>query len=225
MNASLTDTPPRPDSIADARRSPAAAGTSIFVSLRDLLSWPRLAMILSAALVAISTIFPYWELVLNAPQYPGGLKVTLFTHKMEGDVWEVDGLNHYIGMMPLGDAATFERGIAMYGIGLLVVLGLAAAVLRPRWTAWLALPIVAYPIIFFADLYFWLYKAGHDLDPTAALSSSIKPFTPAIFGRGVVGQFSTDAVFMLGFWLATAAAILALAAMVGRLRTRAPKVA
>ncbi|HWV23801.1 MAG TPA: cytochrome C [Thermomicrobiales bacterium] len=180
--------------------------------------WPRLVLIVSAILLAISNVFEFWHLTLNAPQYPGGLKVTLFTHKMEGDVFEVDGLNHYIGMMPLGDAATFERSIAMVAMAAFVVMGILAAVLGAKKSAWLALPIVIFPIAFVADLFFWLYKAGHELDPTAALSSSVKPFTPAILGRGVVGQFSTDAIFGLGFWIAAVAAVLALVGIIGRLR-------
>lgn len=180
--------------------------------------WPQVTLIVSALVLAVSNLFEYWHLTLNAPQYPAGLKVTLFTHKMEGDVFEVDGLNHYIGMMPLGDAAGFERSIAMFVMTGFVILGILAGVLAAKKSAWLALPIVAFPIAFVADLFFWLYKAGHELDPTAALSSSVKPFTPAILGRGVVGQFSTDAIFGLGFWLASVAAILALAGIIGRLR-------
>lgn len=187
------------------------------------MTWPRLALIASAILLAVSNIFEFWALRLNAPQYPGGLKVTLFTHKLEGDVFEVDGLNHYIGMMPLGDAAGFERSIAMFAMTAFVVMGILAAVLTAKKWAWLAVPIVIFPIAFVADLYFWLYKAGHDLDPTAALSSSIKPFTPAIWGRGVVGQFSTDAMFGIGFWITVVAAVLAIAGIVGRLRANALK--
>lgn len=174
----------------------------------------------SAVLLAISNLYEYWHLVLNAPQYPGGLKVTLFTHKLEGDVREVDGLNHYIGMMPLGDAASFERSIATFAMVAFVLLGILAGVLNTRKSAWLAVPIIVFPLAFVADLWFWLYRAGHNLDPTAALSSSIKPFTPAILGRGVVGQFSTDAMFGAGFWMATLAGLIALAALVARLRSR-----
>lgn len=188
--------------------------------LDHAITWPRVAFVVSALLLAISNFYEYWHLVLNAPQYPGGLKVTLFTHKLEGDVREVDGLNHYIGMMPLGDAASFERGIATFAMMAFVLLGILAGVLASRKAAWLALPIIIFPIAFVADLWFWLYRAGHNLDPTAALSSSIKPFTPAILGRGVVGQFSTDAMFGPGFWLATVAAVLALAALIARLRQR-----
>lgn len=180
--------------------------------------WPRVLLLLSVVLLAISNTFEYWNLTLNAPQYPDGLKVTLFTHKLEGDVREVDGLNHYIGMMPLGDAAGFERSIAKVALSAFILLGILAAMLRPVRAAWLALPIILFPMAFVADLYFWLYKAGHDLDPMAALSSSVKQFTPAIFGHGTVGQFSTDAMFGPGFFLAAAAAILALAGLIGRLR-------
>jgi hypothetical protein len=217
MNATTLNRPATTDT--DLHKIPTTTTRSTWMT------WPRLALIASAILLAVSNIFEFWNLRLNAPQYPGGLKVTLFTHKLEGDVFEVDGLNHYIGMMPLGDAAGFERSIAMFAMTAFVVMGILAAVLTAKKWALLALPIVIFPIAFAADLYFWLYKAGHDLDPTAALSSSIKEFTPAIFGRGVVGQFSTDAMFGPGFWLTVVAALLAIAGIVGRLRSTSTEAA
>ncbi|MCC6703698.1 MAG: cytochrome C [Thermomicrobiales bacterium] len=180
--------------------------------------WFRLLLALSGVMLAVSTAFSYWALTLHAPQYPGGLRITVFTHKVTGDVREVDGLNHYIGMMPLADAASLERTVATYAIIAFVIMALAAAVLKRRWAPWLAAPIVLFPIVFAADLYFWLYRAGHNLDPTAALSSSIKPFTPAIIGEGIVGQFSTTAMFGAGWFVALAGAIVALIGMVGLLR-------
>ena len=183
------------------------------------LSWPRLALIASAILIAISNLFPYWEMRLNAPQYPGGLFLTLYTHDLQGDVSEIDGLNHYIGMMPLGDAAGFERSIAMFAMTAFVILGILAGVLANRKWSWLALPIIIFPIAFLADMYYWLRYAGQNLDPTAALSGAIEPFTPTLLGRGVVGQFSTDAMVQGGFWIAAVAAVLAIAGLIGRLRS------
>jgi hypothetical protein len=206
MTTIIEDLPTTAQAPAPARTRPA------------WLTWPCLSLVTAAVLLAVSNLYEYWHLTLNAPQYPQGLKVTLFTHKLEGDVREVDGLNHYIGMMPLGDAAGFERGLAMFAMGAFVAMGIGAGLLAARKSAWLALPIVLFPIAFVADLWYWLWKAGHDLDPTAALSGSITEFTPAILGRGVVGQFSTDALFGLGFWLAVVAAVLALAGIIGRLR-------
>jgi copper chaperone NosL len=188
-------------------------------------SVPRMLIQLGAVLLGLSMIFQYWSLTLHAPQYPDGLEVTIFTHKVVGDVSEVDGLNHYIGMMPLADAAEFEREIVAPATVIIILLAVVASLLRSRWTALLALGVVLFPIVFAADLYFWLYKAGHDLDPTAALSSSIKPFTPAIVGEGIVGQFSTTANFGLGFWIAIAAAIVAVAGIVGRVRGERSQVA
>jgi hypothetical protein len=178
-------------------------------------------MLLAGLVFAASVLFQYWSLTLHAPQYPDGLEVTIFTHKVVGDVSEVDGLNHYIGMMPLAQAAEIERNIATPATIIIIVLAMVAAFLRDKWTSLLAVGIVLFPVVFFIDLYFWLYKAGHDLDPTAALSSSIKPFTPAILGEGVVGQFSTTASLGFGFWLAVIAAMMALAGIVGRLREKA----
>jgi len=53
-------------------------------------------------------------------------------------------------------------------------------------------------------------KFGQNLDPTAPLSSSIKPFTPPILGRGMVGQFETIAWAGEGLILAFVASFLAM---------------
>lgn len=166
-------------------------------------------LIAAAALLAISTFLPYWRMRLNAPQYPGGLFVTVYVNHMEGDVAEIDGLNHYIGMRPLGEAAKIERAIApiaMVVIGLMII---GVAFIHSRWLAVFAIPAMTFPFVFIADLWVWLWYYGNNLDPTAPLSSSIKPFTPAVLGTGHVGQFSTTAVLQAGWYLALAAAILA----------------
>jgi copper chaperone NosL len=83
---------------------------------------------------------------------------------------------------------------------------LAAIYIHNRWAALLALPAVAFPALFLADLYFWMRHFGTNLDPTAPLSSSIDPFVPPVLGRGTVGQFATVAAPGSGLWLAFAAA-------------------
>jgi copper chaperone NosL len=170
-------------------------------------------ILLSTLLFAISHIWKYWELRLNAPQYPGGLFVSVYTHDVRGDVREVDGLNHYIGMAPLAEAAQFERAIAPYAIVMFVILGIVASFLPRRWAPLLTIPIILFPFVVFIDLFAWLYYFGHNLDPTAALSGAIEEFTPAILGRGVVGQFSTDATMGLGWWIAVVASVIAIVAI------------
>ena len=73
-----------------------------------------------------------------------------------------------------------------------------------------ALPALLFPIGFLADLQYWLASFGTNLDPHAALSSSIKPFVPPVLGVGTIGQFKTVGMTGSGFWLATAAALTVL---------------
>jgi hypothetical protein len=77
------------------------------------------------------SFLPYWELTLNAPQYPKGLSVQAFLNDLEGDVAEIDGLNHYIGMRPLAEAATFEKSISVIGVVVMALL-ISGRGLRPQ---------------------------------------------------------------------------------------------
>lgn len=169
---------------------------------------PTLLLGAAALSLLLSIFLPYWRMTLHAPQYPKGLHIQLYVNRITGDVAEIDGLNHYIGMAPLGGAALFERSVAIIGIAILALLLLAAVLLRNRWAALLALPGLLYPAIFLIDLFYWLNRFGHTLDPRAPLSTSIKPFTPTILGEGHVGQFRTTASLDSGYLLALAAAVL-----------------
>lgn len=171
---------------------------------------PTLFFAAAAILLVISILQPYWQLTLHAPQYPKGLTVTAYVNRLEGDVQEIDGLNHYIGMRPLNEAATFERTISIYGIVVLALLIVAAVYVHNRWAAFLALPALLMPAIFLLDLQYWLANFGQNLDPKAPLSSSIKPFVPPVLGEGKIAQFSTVAEPGTGLWLAVAASVLIL---------------
>ena len=172
--------------------------------------WPTICLLVAAGLLIISIFLPYWSLVLHAPQYPGGLVVHAYVNHMEGDVWEIDGLNHYIGMRPLGEAAQFEKSISIFAIISLALLIVAAVFIHSPWSLLLSLPAVFLPVVFLADLYYWLNNFGQNLDPNAALSSSIEPFTPTILGEGIIGQFRTVAYADIGLLMASAASILIL---------------
>lgn len=171
---------------------------------------PTLFFVVAAVLLMISILQPYWHLTLHAPQYPKGLAVTAYVNRLEGDVAEIDGLNHYIGMRPLNEAATFERTISIYGIAMLALLIVAAVYVHNRWAALLALPALLMPVIFLADLQYWLANFGQNLDPTAPLSSSIKPFVPPVLGEGKIAQFRTVAEPGIGLWLAVSASAVIL---------------
>jgi hypothetical protein len=171
---------------------------------------PSLLLMLGALLIVVSMFLPYWQMTLKAPQYPKGLHVQVYVNKMTGDVQEVDGLNHYIGMPKLEEAAQLERSFSVIAIVVLAFLLMAGVFIHNQWAGILALPAILYPAIFLADMAYWLYSFGHNLDPKAALSSSIEPFTPPVLGEGVIGQFRTVATMDVGLIVAVGASLVIL---------------
>ncbi len=181
-------------------------------------------LILAAILLLASIQFPYWRMVLDAPQYPQGLEMRVFVNRMTGDedetlddVREIDGLNHYIGMESLYNAAQLERQIALPAVIIMSVLLVVAAVWKHRWSWLLTIPAIGFPFVFLGDLAFWLNNYGQNLDPLAPLSSAIKPFTPPILGEGVIGNFRTIAYIELGWFIAVAGGVLIIIALLVRL--------
>ncbi len=183
---------------------------------------PNILLGVAALLLAVSMFLPYWEMTLKAPQYPAGLAIQAHVNRLTGDVSEIDGLNHYIGMRPLGEAAQLERAVGIFAVAALALLVLAAVFVHSPWALLLALPAILWPFIFLGDMYYWMRNFGLNLDPTAPLSSSIKPFVPPILGSGMVGQFETVATFQIGLWLALLAAILILAGLFYQRRAYRP---
>lgn len=171
---------------------------------------PALLFVAAAILLIASIFLPYWRLTLHAPQYPKGLTVHAYLNRLEGDVQEIDGLNHYIGMRPLNEAAQFERSVSIIGVAALALLILAAIFVHSKWALLLALPALLFPAIFLVDLQYWMANFGQNLEPSAPLSSSIKPFVPPVLFEGRIAQFRTWAMPEAGLWLALAASVLIL---------------
>lgn len=169
---------------------------------------PTMLFMLARVLLLVSIFFPYWHMELVAPQYPDGLFLTAYVNNLTGDVREIDGLNHYIGMRPLGEAAALERTAAVWMIIAMFLLIEAAALVHSRWAVLLAIPAISFPLAFVVDMYYWMRNFGLNLNPDAPLSSSVKPFVPTILGEGGIGQFQTFAELGNGFWLAVACAAL-----------------
>src|SRR5262249_9233348 len=147
---------------------------------------------------------------LNAPQYPLGLTLAIYPDHVDGDVDEIDGLNHYIGMRKIGSAAAIERRLGIPAIMVLAAGLLFAASTRSRWVVVLVVPAILFPPLFLGDLYWWLRDSGLGLDPKAPLSSSIRPFVPQVLGAGKIGQFRTEASLGLGYYLGLSASAASL---------------
>jgi hypothetical protein len=183
---------------------------------------PTLLLSLARILLLVSVFLPYWHMELVAPQYPNGLYLTAYVNHLTGDVKEIDGLNHYIGMRPLDEAAQLEKTLAIWAVIGMFLLIEGAMFIHSRWAVLLALPAVFFPAGFLLDLQYWMAAFGQNLNPDAPLSASVKPFTPTVLGEGGIGQFKTYADIGLGLWLAFTASGLTVVAFVFHRRAYKP---
>jgi len=174
---------------------------------------PGFLLLIARVMLLVSLFVPFWHMELVAPQYPENLHLTAYVNHLAGDVAEIDSLNHYIGMRPLGEAAQIERSIGVYVmIGFVLMLELASWI-HSRWAVLLILPVLLFPAVFLVDLHLWMSHFGLNLDPDAPLSNSIDPFVPPVLGTGMVGQFKTVASPGLGMILSVIASFTMIVAL------------
>ena len=164
-------------------------------------------MLLGSALLLASFFFPYWEMHMQAPQYPKGLHIYTYLDRVVGDIREINIINHYIGMGKIDSAAKFERQVSWAAILLLTLGSVLVASIRFKINRMFYLPPVLFLLGFLADFIYWMYQFGHNLNPSSPITF-IKPFMPTVLGIGTIGQFKTTAYFSTGFWMATAASAL-----------------
>ncbi len=185
---------------------------------------PGFLLLVARILLLVSLFLPYWHMELHAPQYPNNLHLTAYLNHLAGDVEEIDGLNHYIGMRSLQEAAQIERSIGVYIMIFFVVLLELASFIHSRWAVLLVAPVILFPAVFLLDLHLWMSHFGMNLDPHAPLSSAIEPFVPPILGTGVIGQFKTVASAGIGLILATTASVVMIVALFFHRRAYLPLV-
>jgi len=185
---------------------------------------PGFLLLVARVLLLVSLFLPYWHMELQAPQYPDGLHMTAYLNSLTGDVAEIDGLNHYIGMRSLYEAAQIERTVGVFVMIAFVVMLELAAYIHTRWAVLLVAPVVFFPLVFLVDLQLWMRHFGLNLDPHAPLSSAVEPFVPTALGKGGIGQFVTIATPGVGLYLACAASLVLIAALYFHRRAYLPLV-
>jgi copper chaperone NosL len=188
----------------------------------------RLLMAIAAILPAAAAFWPLWEVRLGAPQYPEGLGMRIFAYTVKGikpnDLENINGLNHYIGMMPIQPDAIPELRYMPWILAALVVMGLFAAVLNSRRLvlAWLG-AFATLSVVGLWDFWRWEYNYGHNLDMDSAII--VIPgmsYQPPLIGSKQLLNFTATA------WPGGAAIALALAFVLAALvwwTSRQPRVA
>jgi copper chaperone NosL len=127
--------------------------------------------------------FPIWQIVLEAPQYPEGLGMKIWLNNITGNVDQINGLNHYIGMKHIIVEEFIEFKILPYVFAVLIIVGFITAYkssLSWLWV-WFSL-LILFAIIGLTDFYLWEYDYGHNLDPMAAIKVPGMNYQPPLIG-------------------------------------------
>ena len=163
--------------------------------------------ITAAVLFAVAAFLPLWTMTLRAPQYPDGLTLTAYGWRLAGDLGEINGLNHYVGIQTLDPEAIRELALFPFAVGALIAALVAAAFVRRPVLRWLVV-VAAWgmPLGMLADLQWWLHTFGHNLNPAAPIR--LEPFTPKVLGTTSVINFHSETMVAVGFWLMIAAALV-----------------
>ena len=169
---------------------------------RPLFGIARLILLLVVVPLALTFTQPLWRISMQAPQYPAGLYMEIYTHKIEGGnggqhIKEINTLNHYIGMHKIDRAELSDLDWIPFGIGLLIVLTLRCAAIGNVRTLIDLAVLAGYVGVFAMGRFIYkMYVFGHNLDPDAPIK--LPPFTPAVFGTKKIANFTTQSYPQLG---------------------------
>jgi hypothetical protein len=187
------------------------------------LGWnPRALLVAAALVVALSNLLPLWNLTMFAPQYPDGLRLNIYSFKLEGgnrgqDVREINLLNHYIGMKDLAPEDFTQFRWLPFALGVLALLFLRAAV-HGKVAQLLDVCVL---FLYFGLYSLWsfgytLFRYGHDLSPQAAVR--VPPFMPPVFGHAKLANFDVYSFPAAGSYAMLVVLVLLTLAAVSALR-------
>ena len=179
---------------------------------------PRAAMLAAAVLLGAIYVLPLWNLTMFAPQYPDGLRMNIYSYKLEGgnrgqDIKEINVLNHYIGMKDLVAEDFTEFKWMPFVVGAIALLVLRAIVHGKFANLLDVLVLSGYFAAF--SLWSFAYKLwwyGHNLSPAAAVK--VDPFMPPLFGYKQLANFEVYSYPGMASYALGAAMLLLLVAAI-----------
>ncbi|MFN8310522.1 MAG: hypothetical protein U0T73_11210 [Chitinophagales bacterium] len=170
--------------------------------MKKLKIYTRIVVLLCAFAMIPANYISVWQIQLEAPQYPEGLKMEIWSHKIAGDINKINGLNHYIGMAQIKEENFPEFKVMPYMIWAYVILGvLTAAIGRRALLGFLASVLIASGAWGIYDFWKWEYEYGHHLDPHAAIKIPGMAYQPPLFGWKQLLNFLAGSFPDIGGWL------------------------
>ena len=177
-------------------------------------SFTRGLIVAGATLMLSAYFLPLWHILLDAPQYPEGLEMKIWLSGLSGNIAQINGLNHYIGMKFIVADDFKEFKFLPYVFGVLTSIGFAAAIAKSRkllrvWFIGLCL----FALIGFSDFYIWEYNYGHKLNPHAAIKVEGMYYQPPLFGYKQLLNFTAGSLPDTGGLLVGLGGVLAAVAV------------
>ncbi len=150
---------------------------------------------ITGALLPLALFFlPMWIITLEAPQYPDGIGMNIWIHKIvdhnPNDIKNINLMNHYVGMKPIPEHMA-EFDIFPWVIGGMSAMGVVFGLIgnRKLFLAWFVIMVILGAIGMY-DFYAWEYEYGHNLDPKAAIKIPGQGYQPPLIGTKQILNFT-----------------------------------
>ena len=169
------------------------------ITKKTLTKTSRIIIAVCGLLLVAVLFVPLWQIEMDAPQYPEGLALKMYPHKLGGNVEIINGLNHYIGMKTLHAENFIEFTVLPYIISFFALFCFVVALQKKRiWLTVLTSAFILFGIVAMVDFYRWLYNYGHDLDPAAAIIVPGQSYQPPLLGFKQLLNFGVYSIPDLG---------------------------
>lgn len=178
----------------------------------------KLIVAFASLLLILTFFFPLWYIDLEAPQYPEGIGLEIWTNKITGqkpnDLENINGLNHYIGMKEIVPDAIPELKIMPFIVIFLILFGLVSGLTGKRILIyiWIILFIVLAAVGLY-DFYMWEYDYGHNLNPHAAIKIPGMAYQPPLIGSKMLLNFNAISMPDISFYILVVVVGLAIIAL------------
>ena len=190
-------------------------------------TWMSILLIGCGAALLLVLFVPMWRIDLVAPQYPEGLKLLIYPHKLGGDVEIINGLNHYIGMKTLHTSDFTEFTFLPYIISFFALMFILTGIIaRKKMLYTLAVLFVAFGLLAMYDFWRWEYNYGHNLNPDAAIVVPGMAYQPPLIGFKQLLNFGAYSMPDTGGWIFVAVGfVLVSLALITRFKSVPDKMA
>lgn len=172
---------------------------------RPLYLWSRPVLLLMTVPLLLAAFLPLWRFELQAPQFPNGLSVDVYSYTLVGghdgaDLRDLNALNHYVGMKRIDPTTLNDLGWLPFGFGAIVLLVLRVAAIG-NVSALVDLSVITTYFAAFSGARFIhaLHGLGHHLSADAPIK--LEPFTPPLMGAKQIGTINSYAQPGAGAWM------------------------